>query len=65
MLGFGRLNLIPGDAGPEAEGQGLVEYALIICLVVIVAVGALMLTADAIVALWTQIREVLVPVFGG
>jgi Flp pilus assembly pilin Flp len=65
MMGFGRFNLKPSDAGPEVEGQGLVEYALIICLVVLVAFGALVLAADAIVALWTQIREVLVPVFGG
>ena len=64
MMGFGRLKSIAGDAGPEADGQGLVEYALIICLVVLVAFGALVLAADAIVALWTQIREILLPVFG-
>lgn len=35
------LNILLRRSDPEAEGQGLVEYALIIVLVAVVAVSAL------------------------
>lgn len=63
MLGLGKLKRIRLDAGPELEGQSLVEYAMIILFVVIASIIALMATADAIVRLWGVITDVLVPVF--
>jgi hypothetical protein len=61
--GFGWLKQIAREAGPEDEGQSLVEYAMIILFVVIACILALMATADAIIALWQVITDVLVPVF--
>ena len=41
------------------EGQDLIEYALIIALFVLVAVGALALLADPLESLWENIGEQL------
>jgi Flp pilus assembly pilin Flp len=50
----------------ETEGQGLVEYALIILFVVLAcfgAVSALGTKMDQV--FWKAIREVLIPAMGG
>jgi Flp pilus assembly pilin Flp len=50
----------------EVEGQGLVEYALIILFVVLAcfgAVSALGTKMDAV--FWKAIKEVLIPAMGG
>ena len=49
----------------ETEGQGLVEYALIIVFIILAVMAALMGMADAITDLFNQVREVLVPALGG
>jgi len=46
----------------DAEGQGLVEYALIILLIAIACLGALMALSNAIVTqLWGVVTSVLIP----
>jgi Flp pilus assembly pilin Flp len=62
-LGFGWLNQIGSEAGPEQEGQSLVEYAMILLLIVIACILALMATATAINDLWNTISATLGPVF--
>lgn len=56
--GLKRLQIL---AGTEAEGQGLVEYALIILFIAIACLVALGTMADAIMALWNQVTGVLIP----
>ena len=63
--GFGKLKHIIDGAGPEAEGQSLVEYALIILFVAIACIIALTAAAGEILHLWTDIRDTLVPIFTG
>jgi Flp pilus assembly pilin Flp len=49
----------------EAEGQGLVEYALILLLVCIACLAAISSMGDAIVQnLWKVIQDVLIPALG-
>jgi Flp pilus assembly pilin Flp len=49
----------------EVEGQGLVEYALILLLVCIACLAAISSLGDAIVQnLWKVIQEVLIPALG-
>lgn len=40
---------------PHQEGQGLMEYALIICLIAIVVIAIMSVTADDIVNLYEYI----------
>lgn len=47
------------------EGQDLIEYALIIVLLVVVAVVGLSLVGGGIAATWTQITGWLAGAFGG
>jgi Flp pilus assembly pilin Flp len=47
------------------EGQGLVEYALLIMFVAIVCVGAVAALGDEMLAqFWSVIRDVLIPALG-
>jgi hypothetical protein len=49
----------------SVEGQGLVEYALIILFVVIACVLAVGALGDAMLAqLWSVINDVLIPALG-
>jgi Flp pilus assembly pilin Flp len=53
------------DAEHATEGQGLVEYALIILLVAIACVGALTTLGDTMkTVLWDIIQNVLIPALG-
>ena len=62
------LRLLVGLQPPEfseAEGQGLVEYALILLLVCIACLAAISSMGDAIVQnLWKVIQDVLIPALG-
>jgi Flp pilus assembly pilin Flp len=50
----------------EDEGQGLVEYALIILFVVLACFGAVSaLGAKMDSVFWAAIRDVLIPAMGG
>ena len=49
----------------ETEGQGLVEYALIILFMAIACLVALTSMGDAILELWAQVRNSLIPAMGG
>ncbi|MHB9095462.1 MAG: Flp family type IVb pilin [Eubacteriales bacterium] len=40
----------------EEEGQGLVEYALIVCLIAIAAIAVMMTMGDRIKAVFTEIN---------
>ncbi len=42
---------------PSEEGQGLVEYALLLVLIAVVVVAALTLLRADILALWEQARD--------
>ena len=51
--------------GREMEGQGLVEYALLLLLVCIACLAAVTALGDAIVEnLWSLIVDVLIPALG-
>ena len=39
------------------EGQGTAEYAVIVAVVVIVAIGGLVLLRTKIVSMWTSIQQ--------
>ena len=41
------------------EGQGMVEYALILALVAIVCIGSVVLVGDEVLRLWTIIEVVI------
>jgi len=43
----------------DEDGQDMVEYALLIGLISIVAVAALMTAGDAVVALWDRVTAAL------
>jgi len=43
----------------DEEGQGLVEYALIVGLIALVAVGAITLAGTSINTIWTSIKNKL------
>ncbi|QGU00115.1 Flp pilus assembly protein, pilin Flp [Candidatus Syntrophocurvum alkaliphilum] len=43
----------------EEEGQGMVEYGLILALVAIVAIGALELIGDGVLDTFTGVAETL------
>ena len=47
------------------EGQGLVEYALILVLIAIVVIAALRATGTNINTIFQSIRDALVPAAGG
>jgi len=49
----------------DEQGQGLVEYALIVGLIALVAVAAITLAGTSINTIWTSIKNKLstVPVF--
>lgn len=50
----------------ETEGQGLVEYALIILFVVLACFAALTSLGQAILSeLWSVVNDVLIPAMGG
>ena len=52
--------------GQELEGQGLVEYAMLILLVVIACVGAVTgLRTTMQTVFWDVIQNVLIPAMGG
>ncbi len=46
---------------PREEGQGLVEYALILVLVAIVVIVVLGLLGDQVSAVFTNVTEALTP----
>jgi pilus assembly protein Flp/PilA len=46
---------------PREEGQGLVEYALILVLVAIVVIVVLGLLGDQVSAVFTRVTEALQP----
>jgi pilus assembly protein Flp/PilA len=46
---------------PREEGQGLVEYALILVLVAIVVIVVLGLLGDQVSAVFTRVTEALTP----
>jgi pilus assembly protein Flp/PilA len=46
---------------PREEGQGLVEYALILVLVAIVVIVVLGLLGDQVQAVFTRVTEALQP----
>jgi len=49
----------------EIEGQGLVEYALILLLICIACLVAITALGDAIIAnLWSIIQNLLIPALG-
>jgi Flp pilus assembly pilin Flp len=49
----------------EAEGQGLVEYAMILMLVALACVASLLALSDAIkTEFWDVITNVLIPALG-
>jgi Flp pilus assembly pilin Flp len=48
----------------EAEGQGLVEYSLVILFIAIGCLVALTGMADAVQTLWNLMRDVLIPAMG-
>jgi pilus assembly protein Flp/PilA len=50
---------------PREEGQGLVEYALILVLVAIVVIAALTLLGPQIGLVFSNIYNELAPVTGG
>lgn len=43
----------------EREGQDMVEYALLIGLISVVAIAALIVAGDAVVALWAAVTTAL------
>jgi len=50
----------------ESEGQGLVEYAMVLMLVALACVGAVTALGDTMkTTFWDVIENVLVPVLGG
>jgi TRAP-type mannitol/chloroaromatic compound transport system permease small subunit len=49
----------------EAEGQGLVEYSLVILFIAIGCLVALTGMADAVQRLWNLMRDILIPAMGG
>ena len=49
-----------------SEGQGLVEYAMILLLVALACIGALTALSDQMkTVLWNMIQNVLIPALGG
>ena len=46
----------------EEEGQDLVEYALLLGLISLVAVGAITLTGQSVNTIWTAIQGMLAAV---
>ena len=51
--------------GDSEEGQGLVEYALIIVLISIVAIGILGTLGGSVASVFTQANSALQPAAGG
>ena len=49
----------------EVEGQGLVEYALIIVFIIIACLVALTGMGDAVMVLWGRVTNELIPSMGG
>lgn len=48
----------------DEEGQGLIEYVLLLGLVVLVVIVSLGNTGTAVQKLWSDVKDVMLPIAG-